>query len=1249
MSETVPAYYPPPLSHSSSHANFRRSISIFSRKGSETPIVPVGPVPVVPTLDESTSLRSKHSFSSARQPTLNSRPSVSTLSATSLRSKQSAATLVPTLREPKPNMWRLAKVPIEEKPPQGTILRAVPKEPRGFGGPSELSLSSLSDTITQTTTADDTFQGYQAPRSSTVCYSPASDLNTRTIGSNKQIQKEQRNSNVIGVWRDGKAQWRTRVWSEGTNESSTTVNSKKTSKPKIQVVIPNNRPSPPMPFFANQEGASAYGITKTTTISIKHSDPRSLPSHSMPVTKTTTVRVRSDAEPISAVSPPVRRPMSVSVAPSVPTIEEVVTPAASKPAGTVISSESSSSALDDENSSQYSNRSSMSSATSTETHDHTHRKEASIQRRNKKRTDESTIVSPISEVAAFEIPTDMGTPQHPAELYGSPVLYTRSVDSSPAAPVLKQRSSRKRMSSRRGHKRMASLELKTIPSSSSLRPSSPTLSEAEKDLEDSLTAIGDDRDFSALKGASSENVPAGLTPPPKSHRRSLIGRSPPQMSTVPEVPKPEEPHYHRASLEQVSRMSLGEDADWRTGAAMSARGKAKSKVIAHMERNISAQAAEAVILHILKSLESFQDLFATAVLNKGFYRVFKRHELHLLKAMLKSASPPAWEFREASLAAINDGGSTPNEETPQPDYMPASYLQCHTRDSYIIDALKGLILQHCKSFLRVSTVAALASSDPAASVRVDAAFWRIWTFCTIFGGARGREDDIMAQMDWLRGGVLVHQASCTSTIVSSDSFYMSGVLLSAPDHFAMGNNTPNGEASGLSAEELYDITELWGCMSVLIQSLEENTDLARMYGVYDSTEVRGGDIDGEEAMLEEWQSYILTLGLSALLDLAQSATSKNPTAAFQTAAQNGWTTWQPPRHGGSRSIFLKEAASRVYEEKIAAAFSTVQQNRQEMKEINRQRAASHAAELRLRKQEGQGANWETISMSNDRPMSEWSAVMNTLGSPVAAQNQPAGLIHPALRGSISSTRRPTTASTDTNVQVPRNPYAQKPLPASPGSSVSSLSTPTHGSTPHTNDLPSATSPFSPAITLTPATGMFPHGVVSPQTSQQFQSIQSVPQEYHHEHQQRYMYQQAPAVPMQTLTMQHQQAAQQSFFQPSHRRNSSGGSSSVSRPVTSHGPTQLQQQQRTPPRTPSPHLNYPGPPSTMPPSPHRVQHPLQTAMSSDADPATNSADRAVFRIVEMGFTAEEARRALMCTDMGDGLRVDRAVELLLRRE
>ena len=52
---------------------------------------------------------------------------------------------------------------------------------------------------------------------------------------------------------------------------------------------------------------------------------------------------------------------------------------------------------------------------------------------------------------------------------------------------------------------------------------------------------------------------------------------------------------------------------------------------------------------------------------------------------------------------------------------------------------------------------------------------------------------------------------------------------------------------------------------------------------------------------------------------------------------------------------------------------------------------------------------------------------------------------------------------------------------------------------------------------------------------------------------------------------------------------------------------------------------------------------------DSPAHENTADKAIWRIVEMGFTNEEAKEALRKTDLGDGLRVDRAVELLLSRQ
>ena len=101
----------------------------------------------------------------------------------------------------------------------------------------------------------------------------------------------------------------------------------------------------------------------------------------------------------------------------------------------------------------------------------------------------------------------------------------------------------------------------------------------------------------------------------------------------------------------------------------------------------------------------------------------------------------------------------------------------------------------------------------------------------------------MAQMDWLKGGVLVHQNACTSGIFTTDSIDMNETLANAPECFALGNE------GGLTAEQLFDMMELWNCLGVLLQPFEGRTIQAREYGIYENTTVRGGDIDGEEVML----------------------------------------------------------------------------------------------------------------------------------------------------------------------------------------------------------------------------------------------------------------------------------------------------------------------------------------------------------------------------------------------------------------
>ena len=242
-----------------------------------------------------------------------------------------------------------------------------------------------------------------------------------------------------------------------------------------------------------------------------------------------------------------------------------------------------------------------------------------------------------------------------------------------------------------------------------------------------------------------------------------------------------------------------------------------------VERQISADAAEQVLLRILQNLDNLQDLFATATVSRGFYRTFKRHELPLMKNALFGMSPAAWELREMS----------PPSEMPCGNYTPTLYLQHYMRDMYTMIALKSMILIHCESFLRADTITALAGGETDRASQIDDAFWRVWTFCQVFGCGTDREDNITSQMDWLRGGPLGKQQRKDA-----------GVNLSFPlAGFGRGN------VGGLAAEDLYDMTEIWTCLGVLVRGFQGKRQEARDYGVFEKADITAGDVEKEDVVL----------------------------------------------------------------------------------------------------------------------------------------------------------------------------------------------------------------------------------------------------------------------------------------------------------------------------------------------------------------------------------------------------------------
>jgi hypothetical protein len=693
---------------------------------------------------------------------------------------------------------------------------------------------------------------------------------SNNVCSRRATKKERKNSipgDVIGVWKDGKAQWDAQKLEVVTPDSEEIERPKsagagpipqpsspkkgKAKRPSIRVVIPNNissrRPFTYVPFLSNSaiEPGDSKSIIVTNTITQQ--------SHAHDVSPIdVTSGVTNDSFRMSAVSPPItthqpklRRASFIPIQITLPEElrpEEIVKPQPTTPKQTLAlpiswSGSSTSSTSDDEDdASQHSNRTSITSVSS----------KAESPRPAVPPKDEikplamSRTVERAKSVRFSKVPSrdssnaSFGTESRPAELQGSPVtqelprLYNLvSVMRTPST----DRPPRRRMSSRRGKAMLAKIRSteETIIKTDGQTSPSPTLSQAEHDLEKHLSMLsvapGSPRNLNfrvpnALLPPDNDAPP----PPPKSARRYM--HSTPSQDArrsrsfrVEKAPIPGKKNSLRKRMQKPALKGIDENA----------------------EQRITSTAAETVVLSVLERLDNLDDLFNAALTNHGFYSVFKRNELPLMRKVVRNMCPPAWEYREICLP--NNEQTDPDSAHPVPDYTPSVYFQNYICDTYIMGALKTLIVQQCQTFLREETVASLISHDPFKASRVDYALWRIWTFCKIFGCNKGREDDITAQMDWLRGGILAHQESCSSTISTQDSFYLSSVLLSAPEHFAQGNN------KGLSAEELYDMTEMWNCLNHITQSIIGRTELARQYGVFDNTEVQGGDIDGEEAML----------------------------------------------------------------------------------------------------------------------------------------------------------------------------------------------------------------------------------------------------------------------------------------------------------------------------------------------------------------------------------------------------------------
>ncbi|KKK23593.1 hypothetical protein AOCH_004929 [Aspergillus ochraceoroseus] len=419
-----------------------------------------------------------------------------------------------------------------------------------------------------------------------------------------------------------------------------------------------------------------------------------------------------------------------------------------------------------------------------------------------------------------------------------------------------------------------------------------------------------------------------------------------------------------------------------------------------------------VVYGILQQCDSLPDLFHLAIINNQFYRVFKSHELSLIQCAIFAMSPAAWELREMSPPWDYEWQVLLDVDAPVPEYTAALYLDRYTQDIYTLVKLKSLILARCGTFLRQETIRGLAGMDDSRASEIDDAFWRVWTFCRIFGCGKGREGDIVGQMDWLNGGIMAMSRHTAVTMSVTEPFGMHDVLFEPPEGFGLGNK------GGLSQSQLYDMTEIWTCLGVLLQPMHGRCSEARSAGVYDGHDVAEGDDKKAENLLEEWTYYILTLGPSAVLALGSITNSDKATETFQKAQSMGLTTWKPA--DSSRSAFFREAVSKAYKprdgltrrrspqssqtgsnksirsssSRESSPTNSRGSDRHPALRLTRRRQAAYAAQLRDRRNKPQPQT--EVIFAEERPISSFGMIMdlNVIPPPPPPPVQPTQIPYP---------------------------------------------------------------------------------------------------------------------------------------------------------------------------------------------------------------------------------------------------------------
>jgi hypothetical protein len=274
--------------------------------------------------------------------------------------------------------------------------------------------------------------------------------------------------------------------------------------------------------------------------------------------------------------------------------------------------------------------------------------------------------------------------------------------------------------------------------------------------------------------------------------------------------------------------------------------------------------ADRIIYEIISHIKRIPDFIAASQVNTAFYGVFCDRGVELIKKIILDTSPAAWEYMETAYV------------TPE---HPSSYLRNYRQGLSCLSAVKKALFLRGESTLKPDTMDGLMGVSYEKEQKVEAALWRIWTFCELFGCESGRENDSQSQMAWLHDGAEARIAD-------------------RPSSFGVGNG------KGLSVPELLLMAELWNALSTLLQQSFRLLSEDDRYSLFAQTDAQYP----EELYLLEWVSYVMTFGLAPISILASGS--------LEEAQNLGFANWSPPREFGTRQAFLKNAVASTYRRRL---------------------------------------------------------------------------------------------------------------------------------------------------------------------------------------------------------------------------------------------------------------------------------------------------------------------------------------------